>query len=518
MNDSPNAPFAEWTESPKKRGLDPLGMQNSSIQLYQTLLPGISNVTLRLRYYGFYAWVARSYARRIGHTDPKRWQRFVCRAEALYALIAARRGSVVGIAGINWAQSALAAAPGDTIDFGPYAEPGNDERYLKNAWGAFGAAYRSQLFEAGILQASDDHEIPLPSDPTGEELADSFEHAVGGVADLLVETIERGSASLDELDGASPALPTDILTVGKEPLLYQSFLFRQNEQRSLTLVLVLKVAELLGHFPSADEVRWVLYAGCDQTGQTLVLDDAVLREQRNRWRVYHANDLCQLAYAALLKYALDVLEPHAVGLSLDDLIARTTLGVVSARKIQSASWAAFVDDLEPPANAYAPHQAASEYALATYVLRAGTDNSTVCSATDAAAAIHLLATLHRRIRQGIGDLRETLPDPRDENFHSLLTELHFFDQHQEDDLNVTLQTLLAQRVVGRHLWVAMRKLRQQADYTFLIETDNGRVRVRAKDGPVYTNPRLDNAITFLADCHLLNDGGLTEQGLTFARA
>ena len=50
-----------WTEYKKKSGLDPLGMQNSSINLYQRLLPGISNVTLRVRYYGFYAWLASIY-------------------------------------------------------------------------------------------------------------------------------------------------------------------------------------------------------------------------------------------------------------------------------------------------------------------------------------------------------------------------------------------------------------------------------------------------------------------------
>ena len=33
----------------KKDGLDPLGMQNNSVGLYQTLLPGASNVTLRMR-------------------------------------------------------------------------------------------------------------------------------------------------------------------------------------------------------------------------------------------------------------------------------------------------------------------------------------------------------------------------------------------------------------------------------------------------------------------------------------
>ncbi len=48
--------YPEWTEYRKKNGLDPLGMQTSSIGLYQTLLPGISNrmgiVEAFLRSYG----------------------------------------------------------------------------------------------------------------------------------------------------------------------------------------------------------------------------------------------------------------------------------------------------------------------------------------------------------------------------------------------------------------------------------------------------------------------------------
>jgi hypothetical protein len=40
-------------------------------------LPGISNVTLRMRYYGLYAWLADTYARKIGDTNPKNWQQTV---------------------------------------------------------------------------------------------------------------------------------------------------------------------------------------------------------------------------------------------------------------------------------------------------------------------------------------------------------------------------------------------------------------------------------------------------------
>jgi hypothetical protein len=92
-----NVACPEWTEYRKKNGLDPLGMQNTSVALYQKLLPGVSNVTLRVRYYGLYAWLSSVYARQIRETNLKTWQRFVRRAEALYALIAQQRGGEAGV-------------------------------------------------------------------------------------------------------------------------------------------------------------------------------------------------------------------------------------------------------------------------------------------------------------------------------------------------------------------------------------------------------------------------------------
>jgi hypothetical protein len=73
-------------------------------------------------------------------------------------------------------------------------------------------------------------------------------------------------------------------------------------------------------------------------------------------------------------------------------------------------------------------------------------------------------------------------------------------------------SLIEERVIRRHLWVAMKKLRYQGDYTFLLEADDGLVRLRSKDGPVFTNPRLGPAITFLTDIHLIGNEGLTDQG------
>ncbi len=54
INSSP-----DWLERDSNiiEGLDHLGIQVVSVNLYGLLLPGITNVTDRARYYSFYTWV-----------------------------------------------------------------------------------------------------------------------------------------------------------------------------------------------------------------------------------------------------------------------------------------------------------------------------------------------------------------------------------------------------------------------------------------------------------------------------
>src|SRR3546814_8777521 len=49
--------FPEWTELGQDSGLDPLGMQRPIEVIYQSLVPGISTITLRYRYYSFFPFI-----------------------------------------------------------------------------------------------------------------------------------------------------------------------------------------------------------------------------------------------------------------------------------------------------------------------------------------------------------------------------------------------------------------------------------------------------------------------------
>lgn len=67
-------------------------------------------------------------------------------------------------------------------------------------------------------------------------------------------------------------------------------------------------------------------------------------------------------------------------------------------------------------------------------------------------------------------------------FHSLLTETRFLEQCGDRPFSETVARLTEERVMRRHLWVALRKARHQGDFTFLIETNKKLIRLREKDG------------------------------------
>jgi hypothetical protein len=507
----------EWTEYRRKNGLDPLGMQNTSVALYQRLLPGISNVTLRMRYYGFYTWLSAVYAREIGDTNPKTWQRFVRRAEALYALTAQRRGGEGGVAGILWAQRRLGALLGGELTFAEDAEPGSPTHYLKQAWGAYGAAYASQLFEIGLFSEVAAHGIPVPSPCIGENLAGCFEAQCGALAGRYIRTIERGAVSLDDLDQFAPLTPSGIAEDGEERRLYEQLLFAETGHdrpadldRRKTLLLILDLARQLGRSPDVMDIRWALYAGCLPDGTQLALG-GTLPAQRERWRVYQANDLCHICFEALLKYVLDALEAYPGGVPLGRLIGDAAADIIAAAGAAPADWRHFLEMIPPAANASSTKLPTAERALTEEVMRPARPEQQ-CTADTAWHALELLAVLHNGLRDHDAEVLRELQEFEGGAFRSVVTEIRFLEERMDAPFEQTLAQLIEERVVRRHLWIALRKLRYQGDYTFLIETDNGRIRLRDKDGPVYTNPRLGPAITFLKDIHLLSASGLTPLG------
>jgi len=129
-------------------------------------------------------------------------------------------------------------------------------------------------------------------------------------------------------------------------------------------------------------------------------------------------------------------------------------------------------------------------------------------------ALKLLAVLRNRMEPHGHLLDEEFGGLDTDGFKSVLTELRFLTANGELAFPDLLRKVFEERVIRRHLWVALRKLRFQNDYTFLIDSDEGLVRLRQKDGPAWTTPRLGPSITFLKDIGLIGPRGLTKRGLS----
>lgn len=497
----------QWTEKADKRGLDPLGMQNSGVVLYQSLLPVISNVTLRMRYYGYYCWVSEIYARRGATNDFEAWRTWVRRAEALYALVAAR-AEEGGVGGVDWANRRLQRRE-RVIDFAAAASnDASQKRYLRQSLGVFGGAYYTQMVEMGLF-TENRHGIQVATRELGRRASGNFAEAIGsGVAKLLRRTIGDARVTVRDLDRLQPILPSHIAEDSEERAFYETLLFAfepsptpRAHSRSASLCLILKTAQAIEERPGPEDVRWQLFDPPEEAMQE------ALETQRLNWEVYQCQDLIQVASAALLAWAISLIQESDAGRTIVEIHAEV-VERLSALEDQAlaGSWETLRSSIDPDGFTF----------RATWDILTSPRGATEDKAVH---AIKLTAALHQRLidRPDLAQaVRRDLPSRGPA--HSLMTEIEWLRENEVQPVIDRVADYIVERVVRRHSWVAMQKLRRQRDYTFLFEARDGRLVYLKAYQPVATTPRLARAIRFLEDIHLIDEDGLTERGLEVLEA
>lgn len=502
--------FPEWTELGQETGLDPLGMQRPIELVYQSLLPGISTITLRLRYYSFFAWLLEAYAKKPGVTNEyEAFRRFQRRAEALFALTCARGEVELGVAGIEWANRQLGMVDPENadalVDFRTGADPESDAnlRYLRNKGGAFGGIYASQMREMGLVKM-DDPNLPVPfCKDAALPLVDAFQQAIGDLADVFLETVAAGEVTLFTLDRLAPIKPTNINPGSPEQHELAAILFgrhasaaESDQTRSQTLKMLLRLAAQRGRPPKSEESKW------DWFGVTTGVDEGMdSSELQPVWALYQASDLFRLAYETLLFAGLRILTnapPNSV--SLDGVIEGVTdmAGLPGNQSLQE--WIHEQIDVSDP-----EHHAKTAAHAMQESLTAADDEQAVRSAWSLIAALSLKGKqLDRSVLEWLGSA---------EHFQSLVSEMNFIESRHGLPVQTALAELLRERIFRRHLWVASRKFRNQKAYTFLFEPDDGALRFRDFFRVSPSSPRIDQAVQFLRDVKLLDDRGVTPLGL-----
>ncbi len=507
-----------WTQPPPlANGRDHLGMQAPSITLYSTLIPQITNVTRRVRYYSFYPWLCDQYARNRGDTSTTAWQNFVRRAEALLALAccATANGWMDGVAGIDWAVrywGEQANAP--HLDFTSAAMPGKAGGYLKASFGAFGQIYEAVLRELGIIGSAANHSIPVPGAGIGDELAEAFSESTSNAGAEFIDILENGVADPDTLKRlgevfAPGAIPLD----SQERILLEKVLFSDDKlsgidasARRESLLLCLSVADCAKAGINSDVVRWAFYSQQLQDGRPLNVPGA-LQNRLRMWQAYQANEFSHLAMEGLLRLLLESMpdEPINVHSAIDLVVAKLLTGI---ERIPS-SWKELREGQSLSPNPSDLAAEGSEASLAKGVL------NTSDPASAAFAGIRLMAVLDKRWPGNDHSVGATfaLGTPLRTRFpQSVMGVLTYLRLRENAPFVQTIKDLIQRFVLEQHFRIALRKLNQQGKRTFLFELIDGQLQKPLSMNPIYTNPRLTTSLSFLRDLYLIDANGPTSRG------
>jgi len=193
-------------------GLDPLGLQTTSEATYAAILPGISNLTNRLRYYGFYCWLLDFYFKKERKGNSSEQYKFIRRAELMIALIMqTERKDIQQITGSNYAANLIISQSGNEYDLAAGADliDENSTVYWKYPSGAFGQYYYGAMRAISLVVAASNEENdviytitqPHPRQRvSGQELANAFDSTLTlTIKELFYSNIKIGILKVDDI-------------------------------------------------------------------------------------------------------------------------------------------------------------------------------------------------------------------------------------------------------------------------------------------------------------------------------
>jgi hypothetical protein len=520
-----------WVDPAKPiRGLDHLGVQAPCIALYAQLLPGITNVTDRARYYSFYPWLIRSFEQRYRDHSIDEFRRVLRRAECLFALIAIRhaRVSADGDEGRHGAgmvgRLSLLRIPEDanTINLDEHAAFEGEKRYFLNKLGGLGQYYFGPLRDLRVLDYASEGEGAVPGYDKirGSALADALAALVP--QDEFFRLLEKTKIRWTDLDGISQFCPCALRTHTTERSLLidlffaktDAYRFPESNNRRASLGLVL---HLLSRHPRIDGYnledifRAAAYTRSLPNGTDWDVAPSLAQGQRG-WGTYQKNELFSLALQALFAAVLRTIE-HRYSGRLESVAGAGEVCaslLPSAARFRERRLTDAVSELKTTLPALGGWQDEThEMQRGWRILNTQTDDADLTKLVD--EAVHLLLSLLARGVDGnpYGDF-DFDPDHFDAREIHLLSFEHAWSTVWADlTVEQWVRWLAVHWGIQRHLTVALRKLRGEHRDTFRIRPLDQELRVIEVPSPAATVPRLGRAFQILRDLNLTdvdNDG------------
>lgn len=535
----------DWIERDRRviDGLDHLGIELVSVNLYQNLLPGLTNVTERARYFSFYPWVVHRYAQEGPSVRTKdAWWNWFRPLDFAYGLacisyesgLAKDLGSSV-VGAVKARELVREKPPSGIIDFrgltaiNASGKPVKDGAYFKNPEGGFGQYYKTPLKELGVLQPHTSQVYPAVKLSTyaGLKVAETLDSYQSFKE--LIRIASEGKATVSDLARIGGDIhPDSIPEDSQEESLLRSLFFGldvdlcQGQEaehlkwRRLSLLSMLRYVrdcnELEG--TSDYQFRWACLAKALPKGTPWQLPSG-LSSIVEAWGAYQRNDLLNYCLESLFFAALNQLDEEA-------LTPRELATLLTEQAVAPVP----VTDEFPRLNALPARVSAWVSACGRDVADSRQDRWDESSTW--ALAIRLESTVKKGEFNVIPALAARLlgrlgADVGSWEFHpfeSVPSALEMSAAHEVqlkrwlDRLSTRasektvdfLNELILEWILFRHLRVATRKLANQGVSTFKFRPEEGKLLLIAEElpDPTFTSPRLRQGFRILEDLHYVS--------------
>lgn len=525
-----------WVKPPQSiQGLDHLGTHAPCIDLYSRLLPGITNVTDRARYYSIYPWFIWAFYQRYENADAEKFEQLFRRADCLLTWIAERHSQCtdqntmkhsIGMIGRQRLVPALAELQGSKrLRLSDYATREDSEnRYFKNKLGGLGQYYIGTLQDLRILDIGERGWITYTRE-RGQALAEAVDRYVDG--DRFFAALEKDRVSGAVLDGLEKfcfchlSHSRDEHAQLADLLLERASTEEGGGQRRLTLALALTAVDASSDSQSdpitLDDFEGAVYGRSFGAGRMWNIPSR-LEHTARAWALYVRNDLLSISAQAVFAVGLKKLDESNVrfqtGCDFEKWVAASGIAKRTSRRFEGRSFAeasrlfrntlAPLDQWDQPTHEWT----FSKRILESFTLRPDEGSDVEVLVDSLRLFMALAARTTSEDAYSASPFAPGFLDPYPINLRT------FADVVSREWSGLSIPQLLGWLMnrwgIETHLSVALRKLRHNPQATFRVRpTELGLNVVPDIPPPTRTNPRMRQGLQMLRDLNAITD---TEEG------
>jgi len=503
-----------------------MGMLNIGEQIFSMLLPGLNNVTGRIRYYSFYCWFFGWYAKSIGSESPQEQRKYLRRAEYLLALVGARNNHLgdqdapkAGVSGITEAEKQFNENDSSfSLQEGTGELKGTTEgSYWKNPRGVFGQNYVSSLRQIALIRdKGNDTGVYIRTAfekenvVSGKDLEESFND---NLSDLSKSTFEKavlegritqGELTIISKDFNMLSIPEgtlentlllNMLTGSDHPTTdLESQLFRRK-----TIIHYLNLLQTKKEMVSVQDFANHAYSTFGLINNTQ--DDTLMA-----WYYYQLSQYWHVVSTSCLMNVLVALQE------------KSDSGWYVESELVNELTKEVVEEL----NEYLPEASSSLFKELDILDH---DNSIITQKIHSSNYQEGLAYGFLLLKKLLHENKEFIEIQfklaKKYNLHSTSDFVAVYkDLEEKSNLSITdfVSYFLRKYILNRHQLVALNKMNAtQSTEKFLRE--DGLIRLIELIDFDYSSPRLGNVLQFLKDLNIVNNNGseITTRGTQFQK-